>query len=96
MTSITRAGNVYEIEFKLTGIAQWDNWSYHLVGLTVTDGHGEIDENSYYRTWTTGSKPDEQYVTIRIPYRSDYADPLTFDISNYPAYISKPFEVKIK
>jgi len=33
---------------------------------------------------------------VRIPAHGDYADPLTFPLYDYPAYVSKPFEVRIK
>jgi hypothetical protein len=90
---VTDQGDTLELEFRLIGVAEDDNMSYSVVEGTFAEGSGRTYETGGLRT---SSRDDEdQIVTVQIPDEA-YAQPLTFRIFNYPAYIGEPFEIRIR
>lgn len=104
LDSITRMTDYWLIKLKLKVLADWDNTLYHVVNESAfTDGTGRSFGfaaveggvvSASFDSFGPGHRVHTQY--IRIPAEHEYADPLTFTIYHYPAYISEPFEVRIK
>ncbi|MCI3919137.1 DUF4179 domain-containing protein [Paenibacillus sp. TRM 82003] len=79
----------------LDGVEEGDNAAYGIVSGVFTDGSG-----NEYRTGNGYSYGDDgatggRWVEFDIP-AADYAQPLSFRIHNYPAYIEEPFEIRIR
>ena len=91
---VTDQGEMLELRLILKGIDPDDNMLYSVVEGAFKDGDGNAYEAGNGHTYGNNGE-DGQYVTLRIPDK-DYAQPLSFRIFNYPAYVEEPFEIRIR
>jgi hypothetical protein len=104
LDSITRMTDYWLIKLNVKVLADWDTTLYHVINESAfTDGTGRSFGfaaveggvvSASFESFGAGDRVHTQY--IRIPAEHEYTDPLTFTISHYPAYLSEPFEVRIK
>lgn len=99
LAGITREGDYFLLTLTTANLAPWDTQFYNIIGDSFTDASGKAYQTSDSKEvsdFTTLGSGHDQRRYVRINTDQDYQDPLTFDIIDYPAFISQEFKVQIK
>ncbi|MBN2982886.1 MULTISPECIES: DUF4179 domain-containing protein [Cohnella] len=98
LSGISETGNRLNIGLTLNKTLPEDNMIYGLLlNDTFTDASGaeysSVNRSGSFASFTSG-EPSKQSVSFNIENEL-YAQPLTFDIYDYPNYISQPYRIQI-
>lgn len=87
------------LKLVLTDVPDTDHMGYSILDTTFQDASGKEYESGggpsqFVSTYYIGSEPGNRYMNYQL---RDYAykQPLTFEITQYPAYIRAPYQVRI-
>jgi hypothetical protein len=96
---VTKNDTYTQLDFVLNGLDLADKMMYSSFAGEFTDATGKMYKTPHLKEtisgYIDGSKPGEQHSMFYIGNES-YKQPLTFTLSDYPAYIYQPYKIRIE